>query len=57
MANDANTADVDESANSDSLVVTFTGIPDGVMVMVPSMVGVGMIEDPDENAELRRHDT
>ena len=42
---------VDESANSDSLVVTFTGIPDGVMVMVPAMVGVGMIEDPAENAE------
>ena len=38
-------------ANSDSLVVTFTGIPDGVMVMVPSMVAVGMIEDPDENAD------
>ena len=42
--------DVNESANSDSFVVTFTGIPDGVMVMVPAMVGVGMIEDPDENA-------
>ena len=35
-------------ANSDSLVVTFTGIPDGVMVMVPSMVAVGMIDDPDD---------
>ena len=34
-------------ANSDSLVVTFTGIPDGVMVMVPEIVGVGMIQDPD----------
>ena len=34
-----------ESANSDSLVVTFTGIPDGVMVMVPEMVEVGMIPD------------
>ena len=38
-------------ANSDSLVVTFTGIPDGVMVMVPSMVAVGMIPDPDGNGE------
>ena len=37
---------VDESTNSDSLVVTFTGIPDGVMVMVPAMVGVGMIGRP-----------
>ena len=47
MVDDDGTADVDESANSDSLVVTFTGIPDGVMVMVPSMVGVGMVPDPD----------
>ena len=37
-------------ANSDSLVVTFTGIPDGVMVMVPSMVEVAMIVIPDANA-------
>ena len=35
-------------ANSDSLVVTFTGIPDGVMVMVPSMVPLGMIDDPED---------
>ena len=41
MVDDDGTGDVDESANSDSLVVTFTGIPDGVMVMVPSMVGWG----------------
>ena len=39
-------AENDESANSDSLVVTFTGIPAGVMVMVPAMVLVPMIEDP-----------
>ena len=50
MVDDATTDDVNESANSDSLVVTFTGIPDGVMVMVPEMVGVGMIQDPAENA-------
>ena len=37
-----------QSANSDSLVVTFTGIPDGVMVMVPSMVGLGTMDDPDD---------
>ena len=49
---DENTPDVDESANSDSLVVTFTGIPDGVMVMVPSMVGVGMIEDPENEGQM-----
>ena len=35
-------------ANSDSLLVTFTGIPEGVTVMVPSMVGVGMVVDPEE---------
>ena len=35
-------AQINESvANSDSLVVTFTGIPDGVMVMVPAMVDCG----------------
>ena len=42
--------DVTEArANSDSLVVTFTGIPDGVTVMVPSMVGLAQaeIDDPD----------
>ena len=45
-------------ANSDSLVVTFTGIPDGVMVMVPAMVAVGMIDDPDEDRSgCRRHDS
>ena len=40
-------------ANSDSLLVTFTGIPEGVTVMVPAMVAVGMIADPDpaENGE------
>ena len=32
-------------------MVTFTGIPDGVMVMVPSMVAVGMIQDPAEGAD------
>jgi hypothetical protein len=48
IVDDTGTADVDESANSDSLVVTFTGIPDGVMVMVPSMVAVGMIDDPED---------
>ena len=42
----------DESANSDSLVVTFTGIPDGVMVMVPKMVGVGMIVNTDETTNM-----
>ena len=44
-----NEDEFDESANSDSLVVTFTGIPDGVMVMVPEMVGVGMIVNPVED--------
>ena len=34
-------------ANSDSLMVTFTGIPEGVTVMVPAMVAVGMIDDPE----------
>ena len=38
-------------ANSDSLVVTFTGIPDGVTVMVPSMVALGMIDDPDDTSD------
>ena len=49
----ASTADDDVAAavaNSDSLVVTFTGIPEGVMVMVPAMVEVGMIDDPAETA-------
>ena len=48
------TVDVDGASdfeNSDSLVVTFTGIPDGVMVMVPSMVEVGMIPDPDNTPD------
>ena len=39
-------------ANSDSLVVTFTGIPDGVMVMVPSMVALGQMEDPDNPEQM-----
>ena len=52
MVDDDGTQDVDESANSDSLVVTFTGIPDGVMVMVPAMVAVGMIENPDDATEM-----
>ena len=49
---DTNGGNVDESANSDSLVVTFTGIPAGVMVMVPEMVEVPMIENP--AAKVRR---
>ena len=36
-------------ANSDSLVVTFTGIPEGVAVMVPASVPLAMIENPDAN--------
>ena len=40
-----------ESANSDRLVVTFTGIPDGVMVMVPAMVGVGMVPDTSDGCD------
>ena len=47
-ASDSETDVAAARANSDSLVVTFTGIPDGVMVMVPSMVAVGMIDDPDD---------
>ena len=50
MVDDTGTQEVDESANSDRLVVTFTGIPDGVMVMVPKTVAVGMIQDPAEGA-------
>ena len=47
-ADGADEAAVDAAvANSDSLLVTFTGIPEGVAVMVPAMVGVGMIENPD----------
>ena len=53
MMDDANT-DVDESVNSDSLMVTFTGIPEGVTVMVPASVPVGMIENP---VEADRQDT
>ena len=37
-------------ANSDSLLVTFTGIPEGVTVMVPASVPVGMVPDPAEAA-------
>ena len=47
---DSNRAARAAVANSDSLVVTFTGIPDGVMVMVPAMVAVGMIPDPAPDA-------
>ena len=36
--------------NSDSLLVTFTGIPEGVTVMVPASVPVEMIVNPDELA-------
>ena len=36
IVDDGTTDTVDESANSDSLVVTFTGIPEGVMVLVPA---------------------
>ena len=35
-------------ANSDSLLVTFTKIPEGVKVMVPAMVPVGKIANPAE---------
>ena len=49
MADDDGT-EADESANSDSLVVTFTGIPDGVMVMVPEMVALAMIPDTSQGA-------
>ena len=52
MVDEDSTTEVNESANSDSLVVTFTGIPDGVMVMVPAMVAVGMIENPDNPNEM-----
>ena len=33
-------------------MVTFTGIPDGVMVMVPAMVPVvDMVDDPEEEGD------
>ena len=37
-------------ANSDSLVVTFLHIPEGVSVWVPAAVVVGMIDNPDADA-------
>lgn len=36
-ANDTDTADIDESARRDSIMVTITGVPDGVKVTVPPM--------------------
>ena len=45
VADDAQTADVDESARNSSLVLNFRGIPDGVTVMA-SLMGTGeAIED------------
>ena len=40
VADDAQTADVDESARNSSLVLNFRGIPDGVTVMA-SLMGTG----------------
>ena len=40
VADDAQTADVDESARNSVLVLNFRGIPDGVTVMA-SLMGTG----------------
>ena len=53
VADDAQTADVDESARNSSLVLNFRGIPDGVTVMA-SLMGTGeaMEDDMTDLAKL-----
>ena len=46
VADDAQTADVDESARNSSLVLNFRGIPDGVTVMA-SLMGTGEAMEDD----------
>ena len=46
VADDAQTADVDESARNSSLVLNFRGIPDGVTVMA-SLMGTGEATEDD----------
>ena len=46
VADDAQTADVDESARNSSLVLNFRGIPDGVTVMA-SLMGTGVALEDD----------